>query len=574
LPLNYYPRPYLERDSWINLNGIWNYTIQRNISIESILTKDFEIPNVFNKEIKVPYAIETFASLANEQLYPSDLLWYHRSFKIEKKDNHLVILNFEKVDQECTLYINKKKVGSHSGGYLPFSFDITNYLIEEDNDLILLVKDYTNTSKYPFGKQSINRGGIFYTPTSGIYDTVWLEQVPIVHIKDINFITNPDTGEVKVSSIKVDDNIPITITIDDINYTTNKDTFIIDKPKLWSIDKPYLYKVKVNYLEDSFISYLSFRKVESLKSTNPLTANYLAVNGKPLILNGVLDQGYYSSSGLTPINLEEMLYDIEEMKRLGFNCIRKHIKIESRRYYYECDRLGIYLIQDFPCVFKKLKLFYVAVMGFLGKKYSDKKIRTFSGVTNEMMEQFKLQLNDTISLLSKHPSIVTWTVFNESWGQFETKSVTDQAIQLDNTRLVDSTSGWFDLGYGHFHSIHKYLGKYKLKRSNDDRIEILSEYGGLTLLIKDTNCTDKVAGYAKFKTKKELSIAYLNLHKEQIIPAVQNGLAGIIYTQVSDVEDELNGIMTFDRNQYKIEEDVIISINKEIRDLENLIIVQ
>jgi beta-galactosidase/beta-glucuronidase len=564
-PLNEYPRPYFKREQWTNLNGLWDFYLQKNAINGLLINQKLHLIKDFNQKILVPFSVESFASQIHENVLPNDLMWYRKEINIsEINEEQNYFLNFEKVDQICQVFINSIQIYQHIGGYIHFSINITSALKIGKNEIVVIVQDLSNTSFLTFGKQTLNRGGIWYTPSSGIYGTVWLETVPKVHLKDVIVKTNITKSEVTFQIDKIGKlDYTIQIFADSLITTLeNTNKYKFSKIKLWSYENPILYKAIITYGNDKVETYFSF-KSNSLKKVN--NQNYACINDQPFFINGLLDQGYYSSSSLTPLSVDEMLYDIQTIKELGFNTLRKHIKVESRLYYYECDRLGINLIQDFPSVFKTYNPLYMAIFPMLGINFNDKKVSKFNGLTEDMQEYFKFELKEIVAELKKHPSIFCYTLFNEGWGQFSTKDTFEYLKSLDNTRLIDATSGWYDRNIGDFFSQHRYILKYNYKKDPiNNRIVFLSEFGGYTLGLKEHLTNSFIAGYNKFKNSEQLTLNYQKLFQKQIIPNIQKGLGGIIYTQLSDVEDEVNGLLTYDRKVLKINENVIKNINKQI----------
>jgi beta-galactosidase/beta-glucuronidase len=567
-PLDEYPRPYLKRENWVNLNGWWEFYLEVNTYPHSIINKEISISRKFNENIVVPYSVESFASKVNKSVEPNDLMWYRRYIQIDEiEEESNYILNFEKVDQECQVFVNNVKVFEHSGGYLPFSVEITNNLIKGDNELIVLVKDFTNTSFYTFGKQTLKRGDIWYTPASGIIGSVWYEKTPKSYIKDLIINTDVNSKKVVIDIIPNSKLDEFSIDIYDydnqlITTLNNQTQYIFDQIHLWDYKTPYLYHLLIMYGKDKVYSHFSFKENGKTLINNKY---YPTINNKPFFINGLLDQGYYSSSNLTPLTYDEMRSDIVNVKELGFNTLRKHIKVESRLFYYECDKIGINLIQDFPSTFTYFNSIFLKYLPFLGFSFSDKFIEKKSQITHQMKEYFKNEMKEIVLLLKKHPSIFCYTLFNEAWGQFDTKNTYDFLYSLDNTRLIDATSGWYDRHIGDFYSTHRYIFKFHYK--NDPikkRIVFLSEFGGYTLPLQTHMTNLNVAGYNTYKDIDELTINYEKLISKQIIPTIKKGLSGIIYTQVSDVEDEVNGLYTFDRKVLKIKSDVIKKLNFNI----------
>jgi beta-galactosidase/beta-glucuronidase len=571
-PLDYYPRPYFERGSFVNLNGEWEFAKVKGNGRRILTDDNIAWPGEYPQKIIVPYAVETVASGINEPVLADDLLWYRKSFNIQIEPEKRYYLNFEKVDQECRVYLNRHLIGLHGGGYTAFQLEMTSQLIEGENILEVLVQDLTEDGDYPTGKQRRDRGGIWYTATSGIYDTVWYEVVAQEHLEDVKIETVIESKkvmfELKTTSTLSDYSIDIYSPKQELIVTlSNQNSYTLERILLWSGDNPSLYTAIVKYKNDEVKTYFSFRNVSKGEY---LSDKYLFLNNSPVTLNGVLDQGYYAESGLTPLCYEEMMSDLELVVNLKFNTIRKHIKIESRRFYYECDRLGIYLIQDLVSLPIQNHPFYFGIFPYLGIDCSEKKIKKINKINADRKANFEQEMKDTVKQLSMHPSILVWTLFNEAWGQHDTKAYYEQLKKLDSTRLIDVTSGWYDRKLGDFDSVHRYFLAYKghphrHQEQRRNRILSLSEFGGYTLGMTEHLGSTQIAGYAKFKNTKELSNEYQKLYLSQIIPSQKQGTSIFIYTQLSDVEDEMNGLITFDRKVTKVDEDVIRHANEKIR---------
>lgn len=560
VPFNEYPRPLLKRESYLCLNGIWDFCILKNKN---------EIPK-FDQKVVVPYAIETPLSNINHLLEINEIMCYNKEVILPSDfcDKKL-ILHFDGVDQMCDVYVDNQKVGSHVGGYTKFEFDITQYVKSFKFNLSVVAIDKSDASYLPVGKQKLNRGGIWYTTTSGIYKSVWLEAVKKNYISDVKFTPLFDEGCVVVN-ISSEKNTVCKVVIDNEEFiaNTNKDTIIkLKEIHPWSPENPYLYKVKIILGSDEVSSYFGLRKIEIKNDKNSIPRIYL--NNKILFLKGLLDQGYYFLGGLTPKDNKTYYDEIKNLKDLGFNCLRKHIKTESDLFYYYCDLLGMVVIQDFPSgggeVSKKVSIF-----PFANKKYKprdDKKYKLYGRESKEGRDFF---IKDNLKLQSElynHPCVVIYTIFNEAWNQFNSMENYARFKDNDPTRLYDSTSGWVDFGYSDFNSIHNYFTKHTLVEDyfKKNRPYLLSEYGGFALMMEDHYFGGKKTfGYKSFKDINEISNAYDKLHQQQIIPLIKGGLVGAIYTQVSDVEDEINGLYTFDRKQLKIKKETLIKVNKLI----------
>ena len=547
-PVSEYPRPQLIRDSYLNLNGYWDYAIK----------KQKTIPDHYDGKILVPFVPESILSEVQKSVKPDDILYYHRTFRLPEGFNKgLVHLNFGAVDQQATIYLNGKKVGEHEGGYLPFSLNITPYL-KQENDLVVEVRDVSDTSYHSRGKQSFNRGGIWYTPSSGIWQTVWLESTPENYIESVKITPDYDHGSV---NIKVKGNSKTyTYTInDEITVTANNEVTIkLNNFIPWSPENPYLYSLTITNGEDRVDSYFAMRKVTKQNDKSGYPRIFL--NDEPYFCKGVLDQGYWSDSLYTPVSDEAIIHDIQTLKDMGFNTIRKHIKIEPLRWYYYCDKLGMLVWQDMVNGGEQYSFMTIAALPFINVKLNDHEYKKFARQNETGRREYCGELRETIDLLYNTPSIIVWVPFNEGWGQFDSLEITSLIKELDPTRLIDHASGWHDQGGGDFNSLHIYFSNIDFKQ--DNRITAISEYGGYSWLINEHSYNDAGYGYKLFKDQNELQEAFKQLHLEQIKPLIEKGLSALIYTQVSDVEDEVNGLMTYDRKVTKFDKDFV----KEIMD--------
>ena len=553
-PLSEYPRPQLVRDSYLCLNGYWEYAI----------TKSDAIPNTIEGKILVPYSPESPLSEVNRIVHPDEWLFYRLEFDLDKsfiKDK--LILHFGAVDQISDVYLNYEHIAHHEGGYLPFECFIEKQ-IKEHNILIVKVKDYSDTSFYSRGKQKIKGGGIWYTPQSGIYMPVWLESVSNDYVKSLKITPDIDNSFVEITVNS--DSPKATIDLLDKKYEvdTNKVVSIkIDNPKLWSPENPYLYQFKVKTKGDEVTSYFAMRKVSLIEHNGH---KVLALNNKPYFMNGVLDQGYYQDGLYTPSSFDEYIKDINLVKSLGFNTIRKHIKIESLRWYYECDKAGILVWQDFINGGGRYKASTVMFPLITDIHLNDHKYKTFGREDAKGREFAKQEFKDTIEYLYNVPSIVLWTIFNEGWGQFDSKAIYNEFKTLDTTRLFDHASGWHDQGISDVKSMHVYFKKVKIpnQKKVKDRAIILSEYGGYVLPIEGHMQKGKRT-YRSYKNSDDWTKAYETLMNRDVINNIPKGLAAAIYTQLSDVEDELNGFVTYDRKVIKVDIPRIKQINEKVK---------
>ena len=553
-PLIEYPRPQLVRSSYLSLNGEWEYAIR----------KDKKTPDKFDGKIMVPFSPETEISGVNKVLHPNERLYYRLKFKLDNKFiKDKVILHFMAVDQIADVYLNDAHLGLHVGGYLPFEFDIKPFL-EEENTLLVKVRDLTDTSHFSRGKQKIKRGGIWYTPQSGIYMPVWLESVSNDYVKDIKITPDVDNQEVRINVISDARSAIIHIFGKEKRIPTNEEvSFPNPVMRLWSPEDPFLYRFTVKTEGDEVSSYFGMRKVSTMMYNGH---KVLALNNKPYFMKGVLDQGYYKSGLYTPESYEDYAADLGLIKSLGFNTVRKHIKIEAPRWYYECDRLGLLVWQDFINGGEKYKPSAVVFPLITGKHKKDNQYRLFGRNNVEGRMEAKQEFREIIKYLYNYPCIVLWTIFNEGWGQFDAKDIYYGLRDLDKTRLFDHASGWHDQGVSDVKSLHVYFKKVKMpsEASIKNRAVVLSEFGGYVLPIKDHMRNGKKT-YKSYKSPDKWLDAYEKSIKRDVIANIPKGLSACIYTQLSDVEDELNGFITFDRKVVKASVEKIKKINDEIK---------
>lgn len=552
-PLSEYPRPQLVRDSYLCLNGLWEYAI----------TDTSAIPAEFDGQILVPFSPEAPLSGVKRTLLPTQTLWYRRALKLpEGFLKERLILHFGAVDQSCTLYINGIEAGSHSSGYLPFSFDITN-LYCDGCTLLLKVTDVSDTSYHAVGKQRFKRGGIWYSPQSGIWQTVWCESVSKNYINALKITSLYDEGAI---SICADTSMPMMLeaTVKDGEKVVAAVSFSSECPitipladiKSWSPESPFLYSLIVSGESDRVESYFGMRKFSVQRHTDGFMRLFL--NNRPYFHNGLLDQGYWPDGLYTPASDEALVGDISSMKEMGYNMLRKHIKIEPLRWYYHCDRLGMIVWQDMVSGGRPVSLPFAALLPMLGIHIKDRHYRLLGRTSKKGRSEFLEECDKTIEHLYNCTCIGVWVPFNEGWGQFDAKAVFDRITALDPTRTVDHASGWHDQKAGQLKSLHIYFKPIALKP--DSRAIVLSEFGGYNLRIEGHCFDERDYGYKRFNNKDELTVAMQDLYANQVVPAIAQGLCAAIYTQVSDVEDELNGIFTYDRKIQKIDSDALLTI--------------
>lgn len=567
-PLPEYPRPQLERKDWQNLNGRFEY---------AITDLDENFPEKYDGEIIVPFAPECYLSGVGKTIEPDNYLWYRKRFVL--KDffkNKNVILNFGAVDWKCKVYINRTLVTEHTGGYVPFSVDITPYITDGENELIVRVFDPTDANWQDRGKQVRKSVGFWYTATSGIWQTVWLEPVSDIYVKKLKITPDIDKSCVNITTdfvgnatikavVKDGDTVIFAGEIERENAQIK-----IKDMKTWSPEDPFLYDIAIalcgesGNVYDVVSSYFGMRKFSIGYDDKRIPRLYL--NNKPYFQNGLLDQGYWSDGGLTAPCDEALIFDIKAMKDLGFNMLRKHIKVEPHRWYYHCDRLGMIVWQDMVCGAEKIDNFVVGFLPNIGiTKLNDSNYKLFRVAPEECRREHEKAVYETIDNLYNFPSIGCWVPFNEAWGQFDAKRIGQEVKAYDPTRIVDHASGWHDQGGPELNSEHRYIVPVTL-RKDSSRPFVLSEFGGYSRKIDGHMWNpSKSFGYIMFRNKNSLTNAYRRLFEHQIIPKIKKGLSATVYTQVSDVEFEVNGIFTYDRELLKIDEDTIKKINSKMK---------
>ena len=533
-PWTVYPRPQMKRDSYINLNGSWDFSV------------DYEKMG----QIRVPFCPESKLSGIGKHFDEGSLLCYNRSFTLPENFNKgRVLLHIGAADQRADVFLNNKPVGWHKGGYEAFTLDITDQLQQENMLQICCFDDLTDQS-YPYGKQTLNRGGMWYTPVSGIWQSVWLESVPDTYIRKLN-IENRGYG----ATISVEPALNGTVRVaelGDFELVNGKVTITPENPNLWSPENPYLYNFTVEAGEDRVESYFAIRSLE-VKQVG--TYQRLCLNGKPYFFHGLLDQGYWPDGLFTPATPECYADDILMMKKLGFNTLRKHIKVEPEEFYYQCDRLGMIVWQDMVnnSDYNFIRDTALPTVGI--QTLSDKNLHKDEFSRKRFLEAMEA----TVNQLKNHPSICYWTIFNEAWGQFGSDNVYEQFKKLDDTRFIDSTSGWFRQKKSDVDSRHVYFRKVNLKAGKKPLV--LSEFGGKTYKTEGHVFNpDKSYGYGGCDTLVALNEALVKLYMEEIVPCVKNGLCAAIYTQVSDVEDEINGLVTYDRKVEKVDPEKMLPV--------------
>lgn len=568
--LSEYPRPQMVRNEWLNLNGLWDYAI-RSKEVTEIME--------YEGTLLVPFPLESALSGVQGRLLPDERLWYRRRFSISEvwKEQKL-LLHFGAVDWKTEVWINKHKVGEHTGGYYPFSFDITEFLVDGENEIIVAVWDPTEIYGQERGKQTLNPKGLFYTAVSGIWQTVWIEPVPYSYISSFRLTPNIDTQEltVDVEGVGVKENLEV----EAIAYVNGQRVasersrlgdslkLTISNMKLWSPDSPFLYDLTIRLVEDdclidSIDSYFGMRKFSIEQDSDGVKR--LLLNQKPLFQQGVLDQGYWPDGLYTAPTDEALKYDVVMAKKLGFNMIRKHIKVEPARWYYHCDREGMIVWQDMINGGGGWNhLHHLILPNFLSAlKVKDNKYKALGREDQSNRDQYRNELKEMIDALYNVPSIGMWVPFNEAWGQFDAAETAEWVKAYDGTRPVDHASGWHDQEVGDLKSIHIYFRKLKLPKKINNRAVVISEYGGYSLMEKGHLWKEgKGFGYKKCKTKEKLNAAYTALINDQLKPLITKGVSAAVYTQLTDVETELNGILTYDREVIKMDIDLLNRLHK------------
>lgn len=542
-PWQVYPRPQLRRDSYLNLNGEWDFSCSDSAGADE-------------NTIRVPFCPEAALSGVGKHFREGAELCYRRRVVLpEGFHRGRVLLHIGAADQTAEVFVNGKRLCRHEGGYEAFTVDITDALREE-NELAICCRDSMYDQSFPYGKQVLQRGGMWYTPVSGIWQTVWLESVPETYIEKLNI-------ENRGASVTISVVPPLegTVTVDGLGqFRLNGGSVTItpENPHFWSPESPYLYDFTVEAGADRVESYFAVRSLEIKK-----VGNYprLCLNGEPYFFHGLLDQGYWPEGLLTAPAPECYADDILVMKRLGFNTLRKHIKIEPEEFYYQCDRLGMIVWQDMVNNgdYNYLRDTALPTLGL--QRRDDRRLHPEEGTR----AAFRRGAEAAVGQLKNHPCICYWTIFNEGWGQFDSDSVYRWFRTLDDTRFIDTTSGWFRREQTDVDSRHQYFGKLKL-RGDGKKPLVLSEFGGKTWRVEGHVFNpDKTYGYGACKTREALGKAVEKLYREAIVPAVERGLCAAIYTQVSDVEDEVNGLITYDRRAEKLSPEIMLPIARALQ---------
>lgn len=552
--LKEYPRPQFVRDSYLNLNGEWEYTV----------SEEAEIPAEFPETILVPFSPESELSGDVSKPRKCDYLWYRLCTSLPDGFNRgRVLLHFGAVDQIATVFVNGQELMSHVGGFMPFSVDITEALEGDDLSIVLRVSDVTDSSWHSRGKQSSKRGGIWYTPQSGIWQTVWMESVPENYIRGLRIMPRFDEGEVELW-IAGEGEGKVTVEAEERPFTAGTPVIIpLKELHPWSPETPYLYDLSISLGEDRVQSYFAMRKFSV--EPDEKGQRRLFLNGKPYFHNGLLDQGYWSDGMLTAPSDEALIFDIQTAKDMGFNMLRKHIKLEPLRWYYHCDRLGMLVWQDMPSGGTKYNPLIISTPLVTKKHLRDSHYGLFARRSREGREQYYVELREMLNTLYNCPCIAMWVPFNEGWGQFDAKKACNLIWGMDQSRTVDHASGWHDQYFGELKSWHVYFKRYVFEKDKYDRAVVLSEFGGYNHRVDGHAFSKKDFGYKRYESVNSFAHAFRELYRSEIAPAWREGLSAAVYTQLSDVEDELNGLITYDRKVVKIAPAVvkgIVSVDK------------
>ncbi|WP_195374235.1 MULTISPECIES: sugar-binding domain-containing protein [Parabacteroides] len=554
-----YPRPQLERTDWVNLNGEWEYAIKPRGGAE---------PAAFDGNILVPFAVESSLSGVQKEVGENNELWYKRTFAVPANwKNKDVVLNFGAVDWKTDVFVNDILIGSHQGGFTPFSFNITPYLTGRNNQkLVVRVWDPSDKGYQPRGKQTSNPEGIWYTPVTGIWQTVWLEPVATNHITSVKSIPNIDNGTVNVTvgtsapccntsivEVKLMDKGQVVASAKGLQGKELR--LAVQNPTLWDTSNPYLYDMKVSLIKDGKVlddvkSYTAFRKISSKRDANGVMR--MQLNNKNLFQYGPLDQGWWPDGLYTAPTDEALLYDIVKTKDWGFNMIRKHVKVEPARWYYHCDKEGILVWQDMPS-------------GDMGNQWAP---HTYNGGTDknrsaESVANYYQEWKEIMDMCISYPSIVVWVPFNEAWGQFDTEKVAEWTKNYDPSRLVNPASGGNHRACGDILDLHNYPGP-NMFLYDPQRVTVLGEYGGIGLPLENHLWWNKRNwGYVQFKNSDEVTAEYVK-YANDLKGMVDRGFSAAVYTQTTDVEGEVNGLMTYDRKEIKINEAAVKKANQAV----------
>lgn len=571
-PLPEYPRPQMVRREWLNLNGLWEY---------AILPAGTDDPSRRDGKILVPFPVESALSGVKRPLRPGETLRYRRCFTVpETWSGRRVLLQFGAVDWKAEVIVNGAAAGGHTGGYSPFTIEITPYLTAGENELVVLVRDPTDAGRQERGKQALKPGGIFYTAVSGIWQTVWIEPVPDTCIGSLRLTPDIDRRElsVRIELSGPAEGFELEAEARDADRTVSRGTCPADRTlrlpvpemRLWSPETPFLYGLTVRLLRggipvDEAESYFGMRKFGIGPDSEGRIR--LLLNDRPVFQNGVLDQGYWPDGLYTAPTDEALAYDPETAKAMGFNMIRKHVKVEPARWYHHCDRLGLIVWQDMPNGGSGFRFVRHALVPFLtgGRGVRDDRYRQAGREDETCRNEYRTGLREMIDALHNAPCIAAWVPFNEGWGQFDAAETAAWVKRYDSSRWVDHASGWFDRGAGEMRSVHTYFRRLSIPRRLHGRAAVISEYGGYSMTVPGHAWReDREFGYRTFDSAERLFTAYRSLIGEQLRPLVPAGLSAAVYTQLTDVETETNGLLTYDRKLVKLEAGALRELHRSL----------
>ena len=550
-----YPRPQMVRSEWRNLNGLWDY---------AIAPAEQETVREYTGQILVPFPLESALSGVKRALQPAERLWYRRGFSLpEEWSGRRVLLHIGASDWQTDAWLNGHWLGKHQGGYLPFQFELTAHLQAGENELVIAVWDPTDTHWQARGKQVLHPRGIWYTAVSGIWQTVWLEAVTDTHIAGLKITPELDSAAVLVQA-RLDgpeaEHLPVRVAVLAAGMAVVRGEgaagqtlrLAIPNPRPWSPDDPYLYDLVVEAGADRVESYFGMRKFSLGKDAQGRTR--LCLNNQPLFQCGPLDQGYWPDGLYTPPCEAAMRYDLEQVKALGCNMLRKHVKVEPARYYYDCDRLGLIVWQDMPNGAREVKELPSLLAILFGTRRKDANYRAAGRGDPAARQDFQRELREMVDHLHNFTCIGMWVPFNEGWGQFDAKAAAEWLSAYDPTRPVDHASGWYDQGGGDCKSLHVYFKALPVIKPEKKRAAVLSEFGGYALKLEGHLWNPQAEfGYRKYASSEALTEAYLGLLENQLKPWIAAGLSAAIYTQTTDVEIEVNGYLTYDRGVEKMD---------------------
>lgn len=545
-----YPRPQLRRESFVCLNGPWEFTVR----------PEEALPQAYDREITVPFCPESALSGIQEHFPEGSFLFYRRKVRLpDAPAGYHALLHFGAADQALTCFVNGIEIGSHTGGYTAFTFDITGALGEE-NELVLRVRDDLRDTSMPYGKQSLTPGGMWYTPVSGVWQTVWAEWVPPKYIQALDIQASGTEAVLDTGDVALEGTVAITTPEGPVTVplARGKAVYRPERPRLWSPEDPYLYECVIQAGGDRVESYFALRFLDTRVIDG---IPRLCLNGKPYFFHGLLDQGYWPEGLYTPPSPECYRADILTAKNLGFNALRKHVKIEPEEYYYQCDRLGMVVFQDMvnTGAYRYLRDTVLPTLGF--QRRPDRAAHP----DGRSRQRFLAAMEETVSQLRNHPCIALWTIFNEGWGQFETTAAYRKLKALDGSRFVCSSSGWFRGGESDVFSRHIYFGQWNHLKVTEKPL-VLTEFGGICLSVEAHRFPGKKSyGYQNSGSNEEYRRKLADLYRQHILPQVPRGLCAAVYTQLTDVEEEINGLQTYDRAVVKADREEMVQIGNELR---------